>query len=447
MPEAIKAMRVDITYVNQAIPSRYGMPASAIKLEENSFFEPTADVSGERVNAYMDLVLAAHEACIMRKLIPASAEKGFKFQQQDNSDSICLLNLARFQPLRARNGFFKNCKDFQQSAVHIWRLDVPRASAILPPALCEDQTSNRGSAKAVLSLLQLYEIIEVTASSGVDGDIKELKLAENHKKRYLMTVGDGLTQMRLAASRMMIESSAFTFVARQKAAELLNAALGQVINIIGDLHGGGFHFLGCVYNLYYAVLIQPFQTALGWKRICGSDVTKCYQQAAALALLLLDEGKRILYGEFSRQLLNNEEDCEEFQGIADPEESAVWFIRKFHSWIDERLLLTTDEDFFALLQFAKLMRRYRLFRVSVRNGDTISIEWLYRRNRPVFYSLRKTNYYEIGLSAMEEQYGMIPFDILQLCRVNRTIPLYSGVDKRTNEPMTNWALDGVIELM
>jgi hypothetical protein len=55
--------------------------------------------------------------------------------------------------------------------------------------------------------------------------------------------------------------------------------------------------------------------------------------------------------------------------------------------------------------------------------------------------------YEIGLSAIEEMYGKIPYNILQGCRVNHTIPLYGGVEKKTQEPMANWALDGIIELM
>ena len=97
------------------------------------------------------------------------------------------------------------------------------------------------------------------------------------------------------------------------------------------------------------------------------------------------------------------------------EKSIRWFVSEFHKWMDDRLKQTMDEVFFAHLQFTKLMRRYRLFRLSVRNGDAIAIEWLYRQHLPIFHALRKSHYYEIGLSAMEEMYGKIPFNVLQLC--------------------------------
>ena len=49
------------------------------------------------------------------------------------------------------------------------------------------------------------------------------------------------------------------------------------------------------------------QQALGWKRITGSDVTKCYQQAAQLAEFALDECERQLMGEHLNQRLQVEE--------------------------------------------------------------------------------------------------------------------------------------------
>jgi hypothetical protein len=50
------------------------------------------------------------------------------------------------------------------------------------------------------------------------------------------------------------------------------------------------------------------------------------------------------------------------------------------------------------------------------------------------------------ISSIEQIYGKIPFEVLQMMRANRCHPLYSGNDKRGN-PMANWALDALIELM
>jgi hypothetical protein len=77
--------------------------------------------------------------------------------------------------------------------------------------------------------------------------------------------------------------------------QLLSKALDQCVALPGDLHGGGFHFLVVVYNLYYGSFIQPIQIALGWKRIRGKDITQCYQQAAGLVTMILLEVERQLY--------------------------------------------------------------------------------------------------------------------------------------------------------
>ena len=70
---------------------------------------------------------------------------------------------------------------------------------------------------------------------------------------------------------------------------MIHKAMKQIINVTGDLHGGCFHFLAAGYSLFYASFIQPIQTLLGQKRISGTDVTRFYQQAAGLALLIADE--------------------------------------------------------------------------------------------------------------------------------------------------------------
>jgi hypothetical protein len=66
-----------------------------------------------------------------------------------------------------------------------------------------------------------------------------------------------------------------------------------------------FHVLGAIFNLFYASLLQPVQAALGWKRIKGSDVPACYQQAAGLALMVFEEVKRQLYTAFTIYLDSN----------------------------------------------------------------------------------------------------------------------------------------------
>ena len=73
---------------------------------------------------------------------------------------------------------------------------------------------------------------------------------------------------------------------------MIKEALGQVISVTGDLHSGLLHLLAYNYLLLYPSLIQPIQNLLGWKQICGSDITKCYKQAAVPTIMLVDELER-----------------------------------------------------------------------------------------------------------------------------------------------------------
>ena len=110
------------------------------------------------------------------------------------------------------------------------------------------------------------------------------------------------------------------------------------------------------------------------------------------------------------------------------------------------MCIRDSKVFVMTLQFTKLMRLYRMFRSAVRNGDAIAIEWLYTKFLPIWLALGKNHYFEIGLSMIEQFYHDIPFDILHMTRSNQTVPLYDGVNK-TGEPMANWALDAIIELL
>ena len=74
------------------------------------------------------------------------------------------------------------------------------------------------------------------------------------------------------------------------------------------------------------------------------------------------------------------------------------------------------------------MHCYRLFRVSVGNGDAVMIEWLYKEFLPIYLINGKFNYFEIVLGMIETFYSALlkSSDLLQLIWVNRTMPLYSG---------------------
>jgi hypothetical protein len=115
-------------------------------------------------------------------------------------------------------------------------------------------------------------------------------------------------------------------------------------------------------------------------------------------------------------------------------------------FLQTKLDTSTDEVFRMMVQFVILTRRYRRFRESVRNGDSIAIESLYNCFTPIWLATGKHHYFEICLTQMEELYRVIPFEILQTVRENRTVPLHKGTDKR-GKRMAHWALDQIIELI
>jgi hypothetical protein len=79
-------------------------------------------------------------------------------------------------------------------------------------------------------------------------------------------------------------------------------ALNRIIMVPGDLHGGGFQFFMVVFQLFNGGFLQAFQTALGWKKIRGTDFTKTYEQSAQLASLVLAEVERQMYATFVNNL-------------------------------------------------------------------------------------------------------------------------------------------------
>ena len=125
---------------------------------------------------------------------------------------------------------------------------------------------------------------------------------------------------------------------------MINKAMKQIINVTGNLHDGCFHFLAAIYSLFYASLVQTIQTLLVCKRISGTDVTKCYQQAAGLALLIVDELEKKLYTAYFLHIINYDEKRLKFD-IFEDENSCLFMLSSisFSGWsLKEPLPPTSD---------------------------------------------------------------------------------------------------------
>ena len=451
-----------ITYLDQSIPSPYGMPRyellpaewtiSDIAEERFSTFETSIDVTGDRVQSYYDVKRTMSITRRLKRIIPYTSDRFFQFSNPEHNAGLLSLSVCdklknNWQRTIPSNKPGVHCSWYHHilktsySQTMVWRGKPKPAQLLIPAVSPENETTNKGAANVIMSLLLYHGVVEPTSSDGANGDVKGMRLAHDYKDRHVMLVGDGLSQIRVKTFETMIQESSFRFKENFQATDMIRKALGQVIHVTGDLHGGRFHFLAAIYSLFYGAFIQFVQILLGWKRIRGSDVTKCYQQAAGLVLMGADEVEKILVSAYLNDVLFNDRCardrlCQE----RNSKEYGLLIAKGYRKWLKKKQKNTTDDVFRMMINFVLLTDDYREFRMSLNTGDAVMIEALYRDFLPTFYLTKKKHYVEINF------YHRIGPRHLQLVRINRTAPLYAGTDKQ-DVPMANWSLDGIIELI
>jgi len=75
------------------------------------------------------------------------------------------------------------------------------------------------------------------------------------------------------------------------------------------------------------------------------------------------------------------------------------------------------------------------------------IEVLCQEFLPLFVLTNEKHYVEIVLGMIDTLHSKLNCMQLQLVRINRTVPSCSSQEKQENKPMSNWALDAIIELI
>jgi hypothetical protein len=162
--------------------------------------------------------------------------------------------------------------------------------------------------------------------------------------------------------------------------------------------------------------------------------------------MIADELERQMLAAYFETVCNDNESFERFQRADGPENFAIMIAKGYMEWMDEKRKSTTDEVFLMVLNFIDITNLYREFKLALNTGDAVMIEWLYKEFLPIYLYTGKKNYFEIVCGMMEEMYGKLDYKLLHLTRINRTIPLYTGVDT-DGRPMANWAIDALIELV
>ena len=121
-----------------------------------------------------------------------------------------------------------------------------------------------------------------------------------------------------------------------------------------------------------------------------------------------------IYTEYFLHIINDDEKRLKFDIFEDEKELCVHVSRNFLQWMELKLTSTTDKCFCMSLNYAYIMNLYRTFRLLVRAGDAVIIEWLYKEFPPIFLVTGKTHYLEIVLRMMDEHYGSISSKLIQL---------------------------------
>ena len=82
--------------------------------------------------------------------------------------------------------FYKAMGLFQHNSTNSWLGNISKYSLIVLPISREDETTNKGAAKVILSLIALFGIMEGVDHEGVNGNVQKMELSDEYENRYLI---------------------------------------------------------------------------------------------------------------------------------------------------------------------------------------------------------------------------------------------------------------------
>jgi hypothetical protein len=115
---------------------------------------------------------------------------------------------------------------------------------------------------AIHSFLESSGILKVKSK-----DTNSIQLADDYESKWQITIGNGLSQMRMRQYNESVDKALVNFQQYFRQSLVFSQTMNWVLMISGDLHGGGFHFLAVVYLLFYGGFLQAMQYSMGWTRI------------------------------------------------------------------------------------------------------------------------------------------------------------------------------------
>jgi len=227
-------VRPDIIYLDQTIPSAFGMPAykdigsitpDAYSNLKYQTVDSTMDITGALVERYAKMVLVAQKLKMFRRIIPFWCGR---FQFQNDKHYLSMTNLNVIERLKPSGWILQVGDQFQPNAVRVWRNggNITEASALLPPVSPYEELMKRGAGQNITSMLLIRGILVPIECAGAAGSISKIRLAPDYKNKWLMLVGDGLTQIWIKSFVDEINKSCYDFGDQQEALALIKEALG-----------------------------------------------------------------------------------------------------------------------------------------------------------------------------------------------------------------------------
>jgi hypothetical protein len=262
---------VPIVYFGQVIKSPFGMPryetlrhkslAYVMLKFKDEPYAPVADMdsTGDRVVAHRELIFLSEELKCQERLLsrPNAKIKFIPHIFKEVLEMSGVIEILRGN--RGLAGIYNAAHKFQRRSVSKWRGHKEPLKLMPCPLSVDDETRTEECGNVVMSMLELASFIK---SRGKTAGTK-LEVVDGYDKRWHLLVGDGITQMRVRSFYESINTSSINFRQQHKESSTFAKALDRLVLVVGDLHGGGFHFLSAMYSLFYGAFMQPMQFTMG----------------------------------------------------------------------------------------------------------------------------------------------------------------------------------------
>ena len=319
--------RPKLTYIQQAIPASYQMPALEVTKDSNladvlrSVFLGTYpddleqegnpfDCSGVRVRTHQQIIGWCRELRAIKRYMSTKRRKGYKVDYTLQPPEFAI-NHARTTICEAMHhlrkdrdsNVFQMAAEFQRRVIRTWRYLPPVAELLILPVSVLDETTKTGATGIILDFMVLHGLLEWDPRTAMYCH------GSSWEDKWLFIVGNGLSIDRIFQffddNMAITDSSVSSYRAAYRQAMTISQVVHRVVPINGDLHVR-FHMLDAIYRLFYGGFLQCMQVRLKWKRLNASDVSKSYRLAHRLAMLVFEEVDRIVLDIFVYRTVSEE---------------------------------------------------------------------------------------------------------------------------------------------